>query len=421
MRILMLAQFYPPILGGEERHVRNLAQALVTRGHDVAVVTLSDDAKNSEDFDGPVRVSRISGLMQRAAWLFSDSGRRHATPFPDPEMTMRLHTIVKSFKPDVIHAHNWIIRSFLPVAKLTAAPLVLTLHDYSMVCAKKTLMRGDTVCAGPSVSRCVPCAGEHYGRLKGFVTAATNSVAGALQARIVDRIVTVSSAVAEGNSLVDRVPYQVIPNFIPDHFPSEDGHEQRLAELPREPYMLFVGDLRRLKGVHAAIDAYQKLRSAPPLVLIGRECPDTPKTLPPGVTILHSWPHGAIMHAWRKSLFGLVPSIWPDPCPTTALEAMACSKAVVGARSGGIPDMVDHGVNGMIVPPNDPVALAEAMQALIDDPERTRHMGTLAAVKAKHFMASSVVPKLEQVYFDAIAEKSKVGSKSPARSLAGKS
>src|SRR5215217_1744647 len=86
VRILMLTQFYPPYIGGEERHVRNLSASLAARGHSVAVATLGNSDLPDFELDQDVRVYRIRGTLQRAEWLFSESGRRHAPPFPDPEL-----------------------------------------------------------------------------------------------------------------------------------------------------------------------------------------------------------------------------------------------------------------------------------------------------------------------------------------------
>lgn len=61
MRILLLTQFYPPIVGGEERHVRNLGAALAWRGHQVSAATLWVPGAEAEKRDGEVRVHRIRG------------------------------------------------------------------------------------------------------------------------------------------------------------------------------------------------------------------------------------------------------------------------------------------------------------------------------------------------------------------------
>ena len=75
MRILLLAQWYPPIIGGEEGHVRNLAIGLSERGHQVSVATLVQPGHGAgtEVQDG-IRVHRIAGLVQRIDALFSLRG-----------------------------------------------------------------------------------------------------------------------------------------------------------------------------------------------------------------------------------------------------------------------------------------------------------------------------------------------------------
>ena len=106
MRILMLAQFYAPVVGGEERMVEELARALTARGHDVAVATLrSDGLPDFEEQDG-VRIHRLPGLAARLPLLFSDTGRRHAPPAPDPETVRTLAQVVRSERPEVVHGHD---------------------------------------------------------------------------------------------------------------------------------------------------------------------------------------------------------------------------------------------------------------------------------------------------------------------------
>lgn len=108
MRILMLAQFYPPLIGGEERYVRNLSVELAARGHDVSVATTRHEGDPEEEVREGVRIYRICSSMQRMDLLFGEKGRQYAPPFPDPEMMLALNRIVKSERPHIIHAHNWI-------------------------------------------------------------------------------------------------------------------------------------------------------------------------------------------------------------------------------------------------------------------------------------------------------------------------
>jgi alpha-maltose-1-phosphate synthase len=71
-----------------------------------------------------------------------------------------------------------------------------------------------------------------------------------------------------------------------------------------------------------------------------------------------------------------------EPLGIVNLEAMACGTAVVGSRVGGIPEVVDDGVTGLLVPPNDPASLADAMNALLHDPMRAAEMGSAGRERA---------------------------------------
>jgi hypothetical protein len=102
MRILLLSQFYPPVIGGEERHVRNLCAALAQRGNHVSVGTLMHPGSPETELDGAVRVHRLRGTLQRLSGLHTDSERRHAPPFPDPELALALKRLVAQERPDIV-------------------------------------------------------------------------------------------------------------------------------------------------------------------------------------------------------------------------------------------------------------------------------------------------------------------------------
>src|SRR4029077_11673894 len=99
--------------------------------------------------------------------------------------------------------------------------------------------------------------------------------------------------------------------------PPVERNGERLAELADKPFILFFGALQPHKGLLTLLDAYSGLDPPPPLVLIGSVWPDTPRYFPAGVTVMRNVPHADVMKAWERSLFGVVPSIWPDPLPGT--------------------------------------------------------------------------------------------------------
>lgn len=403
MRILMLTQFYPPYIGGEERHVRNLSLRLKERGHAVAVATLGNTELPEYAEEDGVRVYRMHGSMQRFAGLFSESSRRHAPPFPDPELTLALRKIVQQERPEIVHAHNWLVHSYLPLKAMSAAPLVLTVHDHSIVCPKKKLIYGENLCSGPEARKCAGCAGRHYGPLKGFSVLGMHRATTAFELPMIDLFVPVSRATGEDNKLFNgKLPVEVIPNFVPDDIGNVDAQpHELLAQLPDEPFIMFAGAFGRYKGLDVLIDAYRTLQNAVPLVIIGYYTPEYPirtKDFPPNVYVLRDWPHNAVMQAWQRCLFGVVPSTWSEPCPTVAMEAMACGRALIGTSLGGITDLIDDGVTGLLVPPDNVQALAQAMRMLMDDRERCAQMGEAGKAKVVHFQAQTVIDRIEHAY-----------------------
>lgn len=401
MRILMLAQFYPPLIGGEERHVRNLSVELAARGHDVSVATTRHEGDPQVEIEQGVRIHRIRSSMQRAGAVFSEKGRQYAPPFPDPEMMLALSRIVKSERTQIIHAHNWILHSYTPLKMLHNAKFVVSLHDYSMICATKRLMYQNTEqCAGPTLSKCLQCAPRQYGNAKGIPTIFLNTLSTMAERSAVDMFLPVSRAVAELTRLEQYgAPYRVINNFVPSNADTlYDDNDIHLSQLPRQDYSLFVGDVRRDKGVDVLFRAYADIEGAVPLVLIGKMGSDLTVNAPANSLNLQSWPHKAVMSAMRRCSIVLVPSICADACPTVAIEAMAMGRPVVGSRIGGLTDIVVDGETGFLVPPGDARALRDAIQTLLDNPVRREHMGAMAKKRVEQFYASAIVPNIEQVY-----------------------
>lgn len=410
MRILLLAQFFPPDIGGEERHVFNLANTLAERGHQVAVATQRmADVPDQETLASGVRVHRFATAAMRLPGVYSTS-RTHHPPLPDPLGIRELARIARQERPQVVHAHNWIVNSAVALRRSSPSRprfgLVLTLHDFSHVCATKRLMRMGSVCEGPAVARCLTCSIAYYGPAAGPLTAAATALMRPWKNRAIDHVVCVSNAVADGSHLQPGPETSVIPNFVRDELVLDRAGEavQGRAEdippgLPEGEFVLFVGEMSADKGLPTLLRAYESLSGKrPPLLLVGRRMPDTPARLPAGVQMHLDWLHSHVMAAFRRCLFAVVPSVCLDACPTTVLEAMASGRPVIATTTGGITDMITDGENGLLVPPGDEDKLTGAMARLLNDADLRARLAAGATEHIRRFTASSVTERLEAVY-----------------------
>jgi glycosyltransferase involved in cell wall biosynthesis len=355
-------------------------------------------------------------LRTLARGLIRDEEQRHQPPFPDPVTIAGLRRLISGFEPDVIHAYGWLAFSVAVALGRKRIPLLISARDYGYFCANRTLLRKGEPCSGPAPLKCASCASEYYGGVpKGTTATLGVYMCRPLLARKMTGLHSVSSFVDDvtirylfgPGGPPDDLLRVVIPSFqdvAPDEpVDSSDGEVGAyLARLPSEPFILYVGAFRRVKGLETLFDAYKRLESPPPLVLMGTYARDSPGGFPEDAVVLTDVPHRAVMAAWDRAMFGVMPSLWPEPFGATVAEAMNRGRPVIGTRPGGHVDMVGENEAGVLVPQGDVGALEAAMRDLIGDPERRDRYGKAASEKARTFAATSVIPRFEQAYRDVL-------------------
>lgn len=406
LRILMASDFYPPFIGGAERQMQLLGRELARRDHDVCLATVWHAGLPEQEADNGVQVRRLKAATTLVPWFSKDPRRRFHPPFPEPSFVWGLRQIIQRFQPDLVHASGWIAYSCAAALFGRRTPLVISARDYGYSCATRTLLHGGGICEGPTLKKCLGCASRSYGIPKALAAVAGIFSSRPLLARKVAAIHHVSAfmqKIVQRDFSESPVASVVIPSF------NENSLKGVLAaeftdRLPAEPYILFVGALQPNKGLGILLKAYKQLTMPPPLVLIGSIWPDTPKEFLAGVIVLYNVPHPVVMAAWERCLFGVAPSVWPDPLPGVVREAMSKGKAVIGTAVGGIVDMIAGGETGLLVPPGDVDALAEAMRKLIEDPEMRERLGRAGQEDVKRFGADRVVPRFEKLYRELVDE-----------------
>lgn len=414
LRILLISDHYPPFIGGAHRQTQLLGAELQKRGHMVNVVTMWQPGMAATEDDNGVTVHRLKDLRTAVADMLptqqkADGKQRHHPAYPDLITVRGLRQVVDRFQPDIIHAYGWFTYSLAVALQNREIPVLISARDYAYGCATRTLVHnGENACSGPALGKCLQCAGHLYGMPKGTLAVLGSELGNRLLKRKVTGIHSISTYVQEMvhrdffNGKTVDLAEDIIPSFRENRHNKVDSADPALQayvkQLPNKPYILFVGALRRVKGVHHLLAAYQQLHNAPPLVLIGTREFDTPEHFPPNVHVLENFPHRAVMAAWERASFGVIPSLWAEPLGSVVYEGMSQGKAVIGTKPGGHTDMIADGETGLLVAQGDVTGLTQAMQRLIDNPDYCACLGKAAQERAAHFVADVSVPKFEQLY-----------------------
>jgi glycosyltransferase involved in cell wall biosynthesis len=398
-----LTDMYPPVIGGLERFVAMLSEGLASRGHEVHVVTSAVPGAPAVEMYGGVTVHRFPLLYQKLALrLGEDQARPFHPPAPDPLFRRQLAGVAQEIRPDVIHAHAWSVFSSL-ARTFPRTPVMVTAHDYSTACARKSLVhKSGTSCPGPSWRRCGPCASTQYGLARGNVLAAA-SLSSLRLLRRVATFTAVSDYLANRLSpIIGRVagqPVHTLHSFVPDGLYESGWQAERPEFLPTEDgYLLYVGQLSRFKGADVLVDAYRRLPSPPPLVMLGtpHSTSPAPESLPAGVTMRTSVAHRSVIAAMVRAACVVVPSVGPDSLPMTVSEAQNCGVPVIASSVGGIPEQVLDGHTGWLVPAGDQRALAERLAELLASGDGARAMGQAGRLHGRQFTAAHGIGLFEE-------------------------
>jgi glycosyltransferase involved in cell wall biosynthesis len=415
VRLLLATDHYLPFIGGAHRQTHLLARHMVSRGHEVAVVTPWHGGLPTREEDEGIVVHRVRQLRTVVPALVRDSSQRHQPPFPDPVSIRALRRVLRETRPDLVHVNGWLAFSLTAAMAGQRIPLLVSAREYTYFCATRTMLHQGLPCSGPAPRKCLACAADYYGAAKGVVTAASVAAGRPLLARRMTGLHSVSTYVHDvtleylcggREAATERGLVQAtIPSVLDGNVDVHDGRvDDCLARLPREPYVMFVGAFREAKGLNVLFDAYARLDAPPPLVLMGTIKRDAPAVFPPDATIITDVPHAAVMAAWEGAMFGVMPSNWPEPLGMVLAEALSMGRPVIGTQIGGHADIVDE-TCGILVPQGDAEALAEAMRTLIDDPELRGRMGLAARERARTFAAEAVLPRYEQLYRSMLAQE----------------
>lgn len=374
MRVAMIIHGYAPRVGGAERQLGALAPVLQTQGVDVSVLT-----------------RRLPGT---SAFEKIDEVPVYRLPVPGPKpvasltFTLSALLLLNKLRPDLIHAHELIspATTALTAHYLLNRPLVLT---------------------------------PHLGGPLGDVQRMRRKTLGGLRLSLFRReaaaFVAISSEIdselaAAGVPTHRRV---LIANGVnPQHFskPSiEEKRERRktLGLSPQSCVAVFVGRLVPIKRLDILLIIWPEIRkNCPDAVLLilgsGPLESELKQAAPEGVQFCGSQ---ADVTPYLQAADLFVLSSDSEGLPVSLLEGMACGLPCVATRVGGIPDVIDHGENGWLVPPDDPSSLQQAILTLFNDPILRQRLGQKGRQRVlQKYTVENMAARLIRLYQDILQD-----------------
>jgi glycosyltransferase involved in cell wall biosynthesis len=170
--------------------------------------------------------------------------------------------------------------------------------------------------------------------------------------------------------------------------------------------VLFVGRVSKEKGITSLFDAARVCSDIPFVVAGNYEAMPEARELAPGnVTLLGALPSQELGALYDKARIFVLPSVWYEGFPTVLLEAMSHGLPVVCSRIGGLPEIVDDGVTGLLYEPGNADELADRIRALWQNPDLCKKLGEAGRQKLKEkYNAEKLLDQIIGVYERVISE-----------------
>ena len=372
MNIAILTDKYPPDVGGLAVSTRRLARALARAGHTVCV-----SAPDTSIAPGSVTTSGDDGVG-----VYRIGAHRRADD-ASADWFDHIVTLHATRQFDLLHAMYVAQPAFVAVAAARYLDL-------------------------PSV---ISARGNDLDRTA-FDPGKFSQISWSLQNATAVTAVTTDLA-RKARALAPGCRPVWIPNSADTALFRPAPRDETLAAslgLGDAPVIAFVGEARQKKGLTILLPAYARLcadrRQPPALLLVGGVRKDDQPILDVfrrqnPTRAVHAVPN--VAHDELPAYYNLadvlvIPSL-RDGMPNALLEGMACERAVIASNVGGMPDVLRHGENGILVPPGDVSVLAGAMLELSNDPDGRARLGRAAraTVETDHAPAREVERNL-QVY-----------------------
>jgi glycosyltransferase involved in cell wall biosynthesis len=404
MKILLINKFLYP-RGGDALCTLDTGRLLARNGHEVLLWGMSHPSnptyRHNDLFIEHVDFDYSYGLLQRL--------RIATNLLYSYEAQQKIEELIVRERPDVVHMHNiahQISPSILPVFHRHGIPVVMTLHDYKLVCASYLLLARGKICEACANGRYHNCVEKQCVKdswMKSFL----NTVEMYFHHTIRHIYDSVKIFVSPSYFLRDKLremgfcrEIRVLPHFInvDDYDPFYGSEEESIV---------YFGRLSHEKGLDVLLDATDEMSVQ--LKIIGdgplrQHLEQRAAKRKMKNAVFAGYKTGAALHdEIRRAMCVVVPSEWYENSPRSILESFALGKPVIGSQIGGIPELVKDGETGWTFHAGDAHDLRSRILSCFS---KKAHMLTMGK-RARDFVVDKHNPtihydRLMSIYRDAM-------------------
>lgn len=389
MKILMVHKFYY-VEGGAERYVFNLTEVLEREGHTVIPFAMhherNQDSPYKDYFSPYFNPEQLKAGKNPVSILKTASRTVY-----NKDAQQNLSRLIKETQPDIAHVHSvyhHLTPSIFKTLKAHGLPVMLTLHDYKLVCPNYIFLDGKN-------RVCEACKGNYYFNAtlrkcfrQSYAASFLVTVEAYLHKYLKSYLANIDLMVSPSRFLGQKIAhygYADIPILVQPYTLDVDAYKPHYGP---SDYIVFMGRLTHEKGVHFLLDAMKEIRGAQ-LMLVGTgplESQLRQQIADEGIdnVIMPGYKSGEeLRDLVSHAKFTVITSEWHDNSPLVIYESLSLGNAIVGARMGGIPELIEDGKDGFIYEPGNRYDFIEKVQFLIDHPDKAIEMGRAGHKKAE--------------------------------------
>ncbi len=379
MRILMIHNEYGA-LSGEESMVGRISGLLRDHGHAV-------DCWFEE------------GMPSRAGIRIK--ARAFIRGIYSPDSARKARQRISCFRPDLVQVQNlypMLSPSVLPAIRQMNVPVVMRCANYRLVCPNGLFLSHGRIC-----ERCLG-GREYWCALRNCENSITKSIGYSVRSYVARALGLFKANVTLFYAQTEFQKEKLIEGGVPadriDTIPNMVEAPEALNGAGTGDYVGFAGRLSEEKGIDTLLDAARKCPQIP-FRLAGhfRQMPEVAKEKPANVELLGFLDERLLDVLHRGCRMFVVPSTSYEGFPSVTIEAMLRGKPVICSRIGGLPEIVDDGVTGLLFTPGDSADLAAKIEWLWTHPDLCAAMGRAGREKAlREYSPARYYERLMSIY-----------------------